>query len=178
MNILRSWKKCLSVHTKNVLFTFYKVKRDPLADVLKRFWNSCGHFAMKASHSGAGHRAGDNNKSKLGRKKQWSRFLERAIFIDLMAQTITFYIGQRGFYLTSAGQCHKSCAACTKAERVASVFDWVSSANCPVSWLTLIRHGSLNSSHFREVRATKGHRDEKRWRLFWRVRSWKMQVSF
>lgn len=89
------------------------------------------------------------------------------IFIDLMVQTIKFYIGQRGFYLTSAGPCHKSCAAGTEAERVTSPFDWVSSANCAVSWCTLIRHGSLNWSRFREVREAKGHRDETRWRLCW-----------
>lgn len=114
--------------------------------------------------------AGDNNKNKLGGKKQqrWSKvFGEGNFFIDLMVQTIKFYIGQRGFYLTSAGPCHKFCAAGTEAERVTSPFDWVSSANCAVSWCTLIRHGSLNWSRFREVREAKGHRDETRWRLFW-----------
>lgn len=94
-------KKCLSAHTRNVLFTFDKVKRDPLSDVLKRFWDSCGHFAMKAPRSGAGHRAGDNNKNKLGGKKQqqWSKVFGKGVFffIDLMVETIKFYIGQRGF---------------------------------------------------------------------------------
>lgn len=44
--------------------------------------------------------AGDNNKNKLDGKKQqrWSKvFGEGDFFIDLMVQTIKFYIGQRVF---------------------------------------------------------------------------------
>lgn len=162
---------------KNVLFTFDNVKREPLSDVLKRFWTVVGILQWRLIIPVPVIEAGHNNKNKLGGKKNNSgaRFLERAIFIDLMVQTITFYIGQRGFYLTSAGLCHKSCGAGTEAERVTSPFSWVSSSNCAVSWRTFIRPGSLNWSHFREVR--EEHRGETRWRLqsgkarrFWTTR--------